>query len=60
MANDRYCFIVLEESLPEGTIAQHRRSRPKAARHVRAERRRLAKDQAVSRMPAPAARRKVD
>ena len=22
MANDRYCFLVLEESLPEGTIAE--------------------------------------
>ena len=27
MANDRYCFLVLEESLPEGTIAQHRKAR---------------------------------
>ena len=27
MAKDRYCFLVLEESLPEGTIAEHRRAR---------------------------------
>jgi hypothetical protein len=33
MANDRYCFLVLEESLPEGTIAEHRRARrPKRKR----------------------------
>jgi len=34
MANDRYGFLVIEESLPEGTIAQHRKARPKVARHV--------------------------
>ena len=49
MANDRYCFLVLEESLPEGTIAQHRRSRPKAGRRVRARRRRLRAVRAVFR-----------
>lgn len=27
MANNRYSFLVLEESLPEGTIAEHRRAR---------------------------------
>jgi hypothetical protein len=33
MANDRYCFLVLEESLPEGTIAEHRKARrPKPKR----------------------------
>jgi hypothetical protein len=33
MVNDRYCFLVLEESLPEGTIAEHRRARrPKRKR----------------------------
>ncbi len=41
MANDRYGFLVIEESLPEGTIAQHRNPRPKADRHVRARRRRV-------------------
>ena len=34
MTNDRYCFLVLEESLSEGTIAEHRRSRLKAKRTV--------------------------
>ena len=38
MANDRYCFLVLEESLPEGTIAEHRKSRPKAKRPVPTQR----------------------
>ena len=33
MANDRYCFQVLEESLPQGTIAEHRKARrPKRKR----------------------------
>jgi phage shock protein PspC (stress-responsive transcriptional regulator) len=32
MAYDRNCFLVLEESLPEGTIAEHRRSRHRYAR----------------------------
>ena len=43
MDNDRRCFLVVEESLPEGTIAEHRRSRPKAKRHVRTRRWRLRK-----------------
>lgn len=41
MTNDRHCFLVLEESLPEGTIAEHRTSRPKAHRRSRANGRRL-------------------
>jgi hypothetical protein len=42
MANDRYCFLVLEESLPEGTIAEHRKARrPKAKRPSPAKRPRL-------------------
>ena len=40
MANDRYCFLVLEESLSEGTIAEHRRSRLKAKRPVATKRQR--------------------
>jgi hypothetical protein len=40
--DDRYCFLVLEESLPEGTIAEHRKSRrPKAKRLVPTRRGRL-------------------
>jgi len=34
MANDRYSFLVVEESLPEGTIADHRRARPKGKHPV--------------------------
>jgi hypothetical protein len=41
MANDRYCFLVLEESLSEGTIAEHRRSRLKANRPVATKRQRM-------------------
>jgi len=44
MANDRYCFLVLEESLPEGTIAEHRKSRAKAKRPVSPHRQRLPTD----------------
>ena len=47
MANDRYCFLVLEESLPEGTIAEHRKSRPKAKRPVPTQRQRLPTDRPV-------------
>jgi hypothetical protein len=47
MANDRYCFLVLEESLPEGTIAKHRKSRSKPERHSRTGRRWWRKDGAV-------------
>jgi hypothetical protein len=56
MANDRYRFLVLEESLPEGTIAEHRRSRPKAKRQARAERQRSAANQPVIRAPARSGR----
>jgi hypothetical protein len=52
MANDRYGFLVIEESLPEGTIAQHRNPRPKPDRHVRARRRRVAAVKAVFRRSA--------
>ena len=45
MANDRFCFLVLEESLPEGTIAEHRKARrPKAKRRSPAKRPRLPTD----------------
>jgi hypothetical protein len=47
MANDRYCFLVLEESLPEGTIAEHRKSRPKAKRRVPTQRQPLPTDRPV-------------
>ena len=48
MANDRYCFLVLEESLPEGTIAEHRRARrPKPRRPSPAKRQRQPADQHV-------------
>jgi hypothetical protein len=47
MANDRYCFLVVEESLPEGTIAEHRKSRPKAKRPVPTQRPRLPTDRPV-------------
>ena len=47
MANDRYCSLVLEESLPEGTIAEHRKSRrPKPKRAAATKRRRQLTDQA--------------
>ena len=43
MAYDRYCFLVLEESLPEGTIAEHRKARrPKPKRSTAAKRQRPA------------------
>ena len=45
MANDRYCFLVLEESLPEGTIAEHRKARRK--RPSPTKRRRQPTDQHV-------------
>ena len=35
MANDNRSFLVLEESMPDGTIAEHRRARPKAKRRGR-------------------------
>jgi len=44
MTNDRYCFLVLEESLSEGTIAEHRRSRLKAKRPVATKRQRTPGD----------------
>jgi hypothetical protein len=48
MANDRYCFLVLEESLPEGTIAEHRKARrPKPKRPSPTERQRQPTDQHV-------------
>jgi hypothetical protein len=39
MANDRYRFLVLEESLPEGTITEHRKARSKAKRPIDTKRR---------------------
>jgi hypothetical protein len=48
MANDRYCFLVVEESLPEGTIAEHRKSRrAKAKRLVPTKRQRVSTDPPV-------------
>jgi hypothetical protein len=48
MANDRYGFLVLEESLPEGTIAEHRKARrPKPKRLSSTKRRQQATDQRV-------------
>jgi hypothetical protein len=48
MANDHYCFLVLEESLPEGPMVEYRKSRrPKAKRPVATKRPRLHPDQAV-------------
>jgi hypothetical protein len=48
MANDRYCFLVLEESLPEGTIAEHRKARrPKPKRPSTTKRQRQPTDQHV-------------
>jgi hypothetical protein len=59
MANDRYCYLVLEESLPEGTIAEHRKSRrPKAKSSVLAKRRRPSTERPViepSARPRPSA-----
>jgi hypothetical protein len=52
MANDRYCFLVLEESLPEGTIAEHRKSRPKAKPLVPAQRQRRPTERPVIRTSA--------
>jgi hypothetical protein len=52
MANDRY-FLVLEESLPEGTIAEHRRARrPKSKRPSPTKRPRQPADQHVIRTSA--------
>jgi hypothetical protein len=46
MANDRYRCLVVEESLPEGTIAEHRKSRrAKAKRLVPTRRQRVSADQ---------------
>jgi hypothetical protein len=48
MANDRHCFLVLEESLPEGTIAEHRKARrPKPKRQSPTKRQRQPTDQHV-------------
>ena len=48
MTNDRYCFLVLEESLPEGTIAEHRKARrPKPKRPTATKRQRRPADQHV-------------
>jgi hypothetical protein len=59
MANDRYCFLVLEESLPQGTIAEHRKARrPKPKRLSRTKRPRQATDQhalQTSARPRPSA-----
>jgi len=53
MANDRYCFLVLEESLPEGTIAEHRTARrPKPKRLSRTKRQRQPANQHVVQTPA--------
>jgi hypothetical protein len=52
MANDRYCFLVLEESLPEGTIAEHRNSRPKVKRPVPTQRQRVLTGRPVLRSSA--------
>jgi len=53
MVNDRYCFLVLEESLPEGTIAEHRRARrPKPKRSSATKRPRQPADQPMTRTPA--------
>jgi hypothetical protein len=52
MANDRYCFLVLEESLPQGTIAEHRKARqPKPKRLSRTKRARQPTD-----LPQPSPR----
>ena len=54
MSNDRYCFLVLEESLPQGTIAEHRRARrPKPKRLSRTKRPRQPTDQRVLQTSAP-------
>jgi hypothetical protein len=46
MANDRYCYLVVEESLPEGTIAEHRKSRrAKTKRPAPTKRQRRSTDQ---------------
>jgi len=48
MTNDRYCFLVLEESLPEGTIAEHRKARrPKPKRPSSTKRQRQPTDERV-------------
>jgi len=53
MANDRYCFLVLEESLPEGTIAEHRKARrPKLKRPGPIKRRWQLTDQHVIKTSA--------
>jgi hypothetical protein len=53
MANDRYWYVVIEESLPEGTIAEHRKSRrANAKRAVPAKRERPSTDQPVLWTPA--------
>jgi hypothetical protein len=51
--NDRYWFLVLEESLPEGTIAEHRKERrPKPKRPSPSKRQRQPTDQYVIRTSA--------
>jgi hypothetical protein len=57
MANDRYFFLVLEESLPEGTIAEHRKARrPKPKRPSNTKRQRQPADQHVIQTSAPSRR----
>jgi hypothetical protein len=53
MAYDRYCFLVLEESLPEGTIAEHRKARrPKSKRPSPTARQQQPTDRHVVQTPA--------
>jgi hypothetical protein len=53
MVNDRYCFLVLEESLPEGSMVEYRKSRrPKGKRPLPTKRRRLPADQSVNETSA--------
>jgi hypothetical protein len=48
MGNDRYCFLVLEETLPEGTMVEYRKSRrAKTKRPLPTKPRRLPTDQPV-------------
>ena len=47
MVNDRYCFLVLEESLPEGPMGEYRKSRRPKAKRLPTKRRRLPTDQSV-------------
>ena len=47
MVNDRYCFLVLEESLPEGPMVEYRKSRRPKGKRLPTKRRRLLTDQSV-------------